>query len=86
MKRLGRLLSCAPHLRMISVHHIFFDDNIQRDQLHIIDVRDVNTGDPIPFADVIDTWVCVLSKLCLIPSLTLSFLSAQMRTLRVADP
>lgn len=30
---------------------IFFDDNIERDRAHIVDVRDVRTARPIPFED-----------------------------------
>jgi hypothetical protein len=28
---------------------VFFDDNIERDRAHIVDVRDVRTSHPIPF-------------------------------------
>ena len=33
------------------VHQIFFDDNVELDRAHIVDVRDVTTGAPIPFAE-----------------------------------
>ena len=32
--------------------HIFFDDNIERERLHIVDVRDLRTSIPIPFENV----------------------------------
>jgi len=51
----GKLLLLDPS--RTDVHHIFFDDNVQWEKLHIIDARDVTTGDPIPFVDVIDHWV-----------------------------
>ena len=35
-----------------SVLHMFFDDNIGYDDGHIVDVRDVSTGGPMPFPDV----------------------------------
>jgi len=34
-----------------SVHHIFFDDNIERDRAHIVDARDVVSGNPMPFSE-----------------------------------
>jgi len=33
------------------VHQIFFDDNVELERAHIVDVRDVVTGAPIPFAE-----------------------------------
>lgn len=32
------------------VHQLFFDDNIERDRAHIVDVRDMHTFTPVPFA------------------------------------
>lgn len=32
--------------------HIFFDDNIERDRAHIVDARDLRTGEPLPFGGV----------------------------------
>jgi hypothetical protein len=29
---------------------VFFDDNIERDRAHIVDVRDCHTYAPVPFA------------------------------------
>jgi len=34
-----------------SVHHIFFDDNIERDRAHIVDARNVLSADPLPFSE-----------------------------------
>jgi len=34
-----------------SVHHIFFDDNIERDRAHIVDARNVVNGESMPFAE-----------------------------------
>lgn len=34
-----------------SVHHIFFDDNIERDRAHIVDARNGVSGDPMPFSE-----------------------------------
>lgn len=33
----------------IPASQIFFDDNIERDRAHIIDVRDAHTFAPVPF-------------------------------------
>jgi len=33
-----------------TVHEVFFDDNIERDRAHIVNVRNAKTGEPIPFA------------------------------------
>lgn len=33
---------------------MFFDDNIERDRAHIIDVRDIDTFDPISFQDALN--------------------------------
>eukprot|EP00736_Rhodelphis_marinus_P013817 Rmarinus@m.22297 len=38
-------------------HHIFFDDNVERNRLHIIDPRNVRTGEPLPYKDVINVHV-----------------------------
>jgi hypothetical protein len=38
-------------------HHVIFDDNVEFDRLHIIDVRDVTTGEPIPFQCAFGRWV-----------------------------
>lgn len=39
------------------IHHIFFDDNIERDRAHIVDARDVVSGDPLPFAQTKDLYL-----------------------------
>ena len=31
-------------------HAVFFDDNVERDRSHIVDVRDASTGAAVPFA------------------------------------
>ena len=36
---------------------IFFDDNIERDRLHIVDVRDLGTLIPVPFKNVNNVFV-----------------------------
>lgn len=46
-------------------HPIFFDDNIERYSAHIIDVRDEN-GQPIPFENAIDLWICKAEPYCII--------------------
>lgn len=33
------------------LYQVFFDDNIERDRAHIVDVRDVNSFEPIPFSE-----------------------------------
>lgn len=43
-------------------HHVFFDDNIERDRPHIVDVRDVHTGLPIPFSESLNRCVALISK------------------------
>lgn len=37
--------------------HIFFDDNIERQRLHIVDVRDIKTSIPIPFKNVNNVFI-----------------------------
>jgi hypothetical protein len=44
------------------VHHIFLDDNVERDRAHIVDVRDLVTGDPLPFSVTKDR--CGLFPVC----------------------
>jgi hypothetical protein len=39
-----------------SVLPIFFDDNVERDRSHIVDVRTL-TGEPIPFAESVDHYI-----------------------------
>ena len=36
---------------------MFFDDNIERDRLHIVDVRDLRTLIPVPFKKVNNIFV-----------------------------
>ena len=36
--------------KRVAYHHIFFDDNIERDRAHIVDARNAATGEAIPFA------------------------------------
>lgn len=43
-------------------HHIFFDDNIERDRPHIVDVRNIRTGAPVALADSINRCVASLSS------------------------
>ena len=38
-------------------HHIFFDDNIERTSAHIVDARDVVTGESLPFKHTQDVWL-----------------------------
>lgn len=40
-----------------NVQHVFFDDNIDIDQSKIVDVRDVITGEPIPFKKSINKYI-----------------------------
>merc|ERR1712150_176053 len=39
------------------VHHIFFDDNIERDRAHIVDARSAVGGEPLPFAETRDVYL-----------------------------
>lgn len=34
-----------------AAHHIFFDDNIERDRAHIVDARNAASGEPLPFSE-----------------------------------
>jgi len=47
----GKPLFVEPPTAKDGVHHIFFDDNIERDRAHIVDARDAVSGDPLAFAD-----------------------------------
>lgn len=38
-------------------HHIFFDDNIERDRAHIVDCRDRATGEPVAFDVALDKFI-----------------------------
>jgi hypothetical protein len=40
-----------------AVQHIFFDDNVEVDETHIVDVRDVVTGEALPFRKTINKYV-----------------------------
>eukprot|EP00899_Mesostigma_viride_P017433 jgi/Mesvir1/25691/Mv01890-RA.1 len=45
----GKLLLIDPSDE--EIHQIFFDDNISNGSAHIVDVRDVRTGAPLPFSE-----------------------------------
>jgi hypothetical protein len=38
-------------------HHIFFDDNIERDRAHIVDCRDSRTGKSLPYTSTKGRWL-----------------------------
>ncbi len=38
-------------------HHIFFDDNIERDRAHIVDCRDSRTGESLPYTSTKGRWL-----------------------------
>lgn len=38
-------------------HHVFFDDNIERDRPHIVDVRDAQTGEPVGFGESLNRYI-----------------------------
>lgn len=38
-------------------HHIFFDDNIERDRAHIVDCRDSRTGESLPYTSTRGRWL-----------------------------
>ncbi len=44
-------------------HHIFFDDNVELDRAHIIDTRDMKTGDPIPFDEAHDVYIVAVNTM-----------------------
>jgi hypothetical protein len=45
----GKLLLLQPNIKQI-----FIDDNIERDRAHIVDVRNLDTFEPIPFTETKD--------------------------------
>lgn len=63
----GKLLVFDPS--DTSVHHVFFDDNIQRDHAKIVDARHSVTGEHLPFDSVKGVYLiravgyeCILNK------------------------
>ena len=38
-------------------HHIFIDDNIERDHAHIVDCRDSRTGESLPYTSTKGRWL-----------------------------
>ena len=38
-------------------HHIFFDDNVERDFAHIVDVRDDTSGEAVAFKESLGMWL-----------------------------
>lgn len=39
---------------MLNFIQIFFDDNIERDRAHIVDVRDRVTFEPVPYVEAVE--------------------------------
>jgi hypothetical protein len=54
----GKLM--AVDLSNTNIHPIFIDDNVYRrsKNTHIVDCRDLNTGDPIEYQNCYDIYVC----------------------------
>ena len=39
-----------------AIHSIFFDDNVESSYAHIIDARDCQTGEKLPFEQSVNQW------------------------------
>eukprot|EP00602_Paraphysomonas_sp_CaronLab_P002377 CAMPEP_0185033676 /NCGR_PEP_ID=MMETSP1103-20130426/22865_1 /TAXON_ID=36769 /ORGANISM="Paraphysomonas bandaiensis, Strain Caron Lab Isolate" /LENGTH=331 /DNA_ID=CAMNT_0027570043 /DNA_START=39 /DNA_END=1034 /DNA_ORIENTATION=- len=59
----GKLLLIHPEEENTDVFQVFFDDNIERDYAHIVDVRNVLTGESIPYTESNGIYLCRVAPL-----------------------
>jgi hypothetical protein len=67
-------------------HHVILDDNVEFDRLHIVDVRNVATGEPIPFPCAMGQWVVKVEPLLAITDPDYFIKIVQQLDERIASP